>query len=401
MSEVANNRKPNLGVFHVSCWMLGLVAFVQLMSVGVAMALRGSDRREVETKVVTEYVVVPRPTPVRVTPPKSAPKKISVKEPELDPLLLSKIDELEIPDVPRAMDVAPPIKNPVVERLIEEAREARIAGDLVLAQTKLNEANHLEKGNANVLYEIAMNYDALRLYDTALKYYMEVMNLGPIEGGALFSKAALKIERGRMVDLKGLVSLGLVRKSSPKRVPGGEQRTVMLPISVAPGKDFDPELLDPRMHFFEEVDGKIQPAVHSANGSGFSWVSEPVNWDDGEELAEVWYVAADQDARATYYEGERKFYGMVVELYYDGRLVDLMAQPRTLVKEMSYSKGAEEQWDEDISPVLEMIEGTLLPPQEGYGTPVDVDGLPEWDPPADSGTIPAPDVPEVLPKEDE
>ncbi|MDA7881984.1 hypothetical protein N9A94_06725 [Akkermansiaceae bacterium] len=401
MSEAAKTIKTNLGVFHVSCWMLGLVAFVQLMSVGVALALKGTVQPEVETKVVTEYVVVPRPTPVRVTPPKDAPKKVAVEVPDLEPLALPDLEELDVPATPRVMDVAPPIKNPIVERLIEEAREARIKGDLVLAQTKLNEATHLEGDNANVLYELAMNYDSLRLYDRGVEYYMMVRNMGPIKAGSLYAKASAKIERGRIEDLKDLASLGLVRKSAPKRVAGGERRTVMLPISVAPGKDFDPELLDPRMNFFEEVDGKIQPAVITPDGSGFAWVSEPVNWDDGEELAEVWYFVPDQDAREAYYSGERKFYGMVVELYYDGRLVDLMAQPRTLIKEMSYSKSSREEWDPDLSPILEAMDnfdnnGTLLPPQDALDQ-----GLPSWDDGPQQEQIPVPVVPETFPNQDQ
>ena len=302
------------------------------------------------------------------------------------------------------MDVAPPIKNPIVERLIEEAREARITGDLVLAQTKLNEAEHLEGENANVLYDLAVNFDALRVYDKADQYYVRVVQLGPIEGGSLFAKASAKIERGRIADLKGLASLGLVRRSSPRRVAGGERRTVMMPVSVAPGKEFDPKLLDPRMNFFEEVDGKIQPAVITPDGSGFEWVSAPVNWDDGEELAEVWYFVPDQDVREAYFSGERKFFGMVVELYYDGRLVDMMAQPRTLIREMSHSKGPEEAWDEDISPILEMIEsanGTLLPSQGDYVEPDDPENLPNWDSPPIPKTNVAPLAPEILPNGDE
>ena len=179
---------------------------------------------------------------------------------------------------------------------------------------------------------------------------------------------------------------------------------MMMPVSVAPGKEFDPKLLDPRMNFFEEVDGKIQPAVITPDGSGFEWVSAPVNWDDGEELAEVWYFVPDQDVREAYFSGERKFYGMVVELYYDGRLVDMMAQPRTLIKEMSYSKGPEEGWDEDISPILEMIEnanGTLLPSQGDYVEPVDPENLPNWDGPSIPKTNLAPIAPETLPNGDE
>ena len=112
----------------------------------------------------------------------------------------------------------------------------------------------------------------------------------------------------------------------------------------------------------------------------------------------------DQDVREAYFSGERKFYGMVVELYYDGRLVDMMAQPRTLIKEMSHSKGPEAGWDEDISPILEMIEnanGTLLPSQGDYVESVDPENLPNWDGPSIPKTNLAPIAPETLPNEGE
>ena len=94
---------------------------------------------------------------------------------------------------------------------------------------------------------------------------------------------------------------------------------------------------------------------------------------------------------------------MVVELYYDGRLVDLMAQPRTLMKEMSYAKSPQEEWDPDLSPVLEALNdfnGTLLPPNDAYTEPEGIQDLPEWENPSE-GAIPVPVVPQSLPKEEE
>ncbi|MCH1508892.1 MAG: hypothetical protein L7T84_06790, partial [Akkermansiaceae bacterium] len=60
----------------------------------------------------------------------------------------------------------------------------------------------------------------------------------------------------------------------------------------------------------------------------------------------------------------------------------------------------EEGWDEDISPILEMIEnanGTLLPSPGNYVEPVDPENLPSWDGPSIPETNRAPIAPETLP----
>ena len=56
MKNSQRSRKLNLGVFHVSCWVLGLVAFVQMMAVGVAMAFRNQRAPEAREGIVKEYV---------------------------------------------------------------------------------------------------------------------------------------------------------------------------------------------------------------------------------------------------------------------------------------------------------------------------------------------------------
>ena len=55
----APSRSPvQLGTFHATCWVLGLVAFVELVALGAALALR-DQAPEVVERVVTEYVIDP------------------------------------------------------------------------------------------------------------------------------------------------------------------------------------------------------------------------------------------------------------------------------------------------------------------------------------------------------
>ena len=50
-----------LGVFHGACWVLGLVAFVEVAAIGMALALRRDDGRRTagkEREEVVRYVAV-------------------------------------------------------------------------------------------------------------------------------------------------------------------------------------------------------------------------------------------------------------------------------------------------------------------------------------------------------
>lgn len=336
MNNSPLSRKPNLGVFYVSCWVLGLVAFVQLMTVGVAMAFRSQRVPEAEARVVKEFVVVPRveragvavDVPKRASRVRPAPVMMADDE-DLVPDLLSvaQVDDDEV------LNEAPPVLDPVVEQLLKDARDARIQRDLNLAHTKLMEARLAAPEDPNVLYGLGANYEALGVFDKATAFYLEVYQAGPLGAGSLYEKAGIKLAQGLVPEVKDLAILGYGRMTTPTRVEGGERRTLILPVEVSRSKDFDPMLFKPRVRFYEEVDGNVVQADIAPGDAGSEWVTGAADWKDGEEMAEVWYFVPDQDSATGLLFGEREFYGFVAELYYDGRLVDLKAQPRTLLKE--------------------------------------------------------------------
>lgn len=341
------SRKPNLGVFQMTCWVLGLVAFVEVMTVGMAVAFRNQRAPAPEERVVKEYVMVPaeRRAPVRVVPqkPKKAPELSEADLiAELGPV--AEVDEREVLDAP------PSILDPVVERLLEDAHDARIRGDLYEAHTKLNEAQLRDPKNPNVLYELGTNYEEFGVFDKAMAFFVEVFKMGP-DAGSLYPKAATKIEYGFQAEVKDLGALGWARITSPTRVDGGERRTLILPVSVSMTKDFDPALISPTVTFYEEIDGQVVQAIIQDGGSGSEWVTGTADWKDGEEMAEVWYFVPDQDAATGLLFGDRKFYGFVAELYYDGRLVDQRAHPRTL------GSGKRSSTMEDLQRELDELDG--------------------------------------------
>jgi hypothetical protein len=84
-------------------------------------------------------------------------------------------------------------------------------------------------------------------------------------------------------------------------------------------------------------------------------VTGAADWKDGEEIAEVWYFVPDQDPATGLLFGQRKFYGFVAELYYDGRLSDIRAHPRTLLRE-----GLGESTMEELQRDLDNLDGLDL-----------------------------------------
>ena len=212
-----------------------------------------------------------------------------------------------------------------------------------------------------------------------------------MKAGSLYEKAGLKLAVGLRPDVRDLAMLGWGRMATPQREANGEKRTLMLPVTVAPDREFDPMLLRPSVRFFEEVDGKIGPAIIAEGDSGSEWITGIADWQDGEEMAEVWYFVPDQDTANGFLFGERKFYGFVAELYYDGQLVDIRAEPRTLLQEAKKQPGIESYENELDGLDLEDFGGagdTLLPK---------MDDLPEI--PGTKFGIPQDDP--VLPTEDE
>ncbi|MDC0284991.1 hypothetical protein OAK60_00100 [Akkermansiaceae bacterium] len=359
------SRKPNLGMFHISCWIIGLVAFVQLMSVGVALAFKNQQIPQPGERIVKEYVVAPgppsalvtagddKPEPIAALPPKSiavvSPKPLpESKEVLTDLESVTKVAEEDVLNLP------PPVLDPIVEALLKDARQARVEGDLIQALTKLQEAELREPRDPNVLYSLGATYEAFGIFDKARDNYYEVFNLGP-NAGSLFEKASFKVAQGLVPDVKNLACLGWGRMTNPIQEQNGERRTLILPVEVDTNKDFDPMLFTPRVRFYEEVDGKIGQAIIRQGDSGSEWVTGTADWKDGEEIAEVWYFVPDQDPATGLLFGQRKFYGFVAELYYDGRLSDIRAHPRTLLRE-----GLGESTMEELQRDLDNLDGLDL-----------------------------------------
>jgi hypothetical protein len=360
----------NTLIFRLTCWILGIVAFVQLIVAGVGLAMRLEQSREV--KVVEKIISVPR----------STSKSDVSAEPQTD-IDLANIDYP--PDAPhksRALPQAeeldtPAIADPTVEKLVKEGREARIAENMMSAITKLEEAISIAPNEPNTLFELGRVYETMGIYDRASSYYQKVFELGTSVAGILYQQAATRLKDGfeQPSQKEGRVTLSRVRVFEDTRYEKGQKIVLTIPVQSVPSEKIDTKDLEVTVNFFDQLGVKkeIKEAATDISKIDYKWISAPIDWVKGEETLQVIYILPPQDVQDEHLFGERKYYGQVVELTYKGELIDAQAWPRLLARKFNKPEESPLFTDQENinpdSPLLPRIDQSNhndLPPQDGY-----------------------------------
>lgn len=322
---------PNTLVFRLSCWFMGVLVFAQIIAGGVALAMRMESTRTIKivepAAPVAPAVVIDRP--VAITP---APTPIL-------PLV-----EIEKPIVtaplpaPRPLET-PSIADPVTERLVQEAKAARISEDMMSAITKLEQALVTSPNDANALFELGLCHEAMGIYDKARQYYFHVYQLGTTVAGQLYVQAADKLQRGfeQPTDKINRIVLGRVRVFKDPKIENGEKVIITIPVQAVPGEQIENRDLEVQVNFFDEVGARkeITAADTDQCPVAYKWVTEPLDWSKGEELLQVSYTIPKQDQQQEHLFGDKRYYGQVVELSYKGELIDAQAWPRILARKLN------------------------------------------------------------------
>ena len=330
LPDVANRPKPptapaSVPVFPIACWALGVLAFAELLVAGLALAARLESSRQVQVvvKEVIKVVAVP-------TPPRSAGLANAV-------VTHPPLPAAETP-IPAAATLPPPtplqtpaVADPRTEQLLLEARQARVAGDMVLAIVKLEEAGGRSPNEPSVSYELGLVHEQMGVYDTATDYYQKVAQLGVAGAGVLYEKAMAKLRDGFVPDVTvGKMGLGTVQVFNDPNHEGGQQVILSIPIQKAPGVEIELKDLSVMVEFFNRSsrDG-IVPREEKDQYTE-EWPSAPVDWADGEETARIIYDVSRQDEATEHLFGEVEYYGQVVSLLYAGEVLDVQARPPSL-----------------------------------------------------------------------
>ena len=322
-SENPANSKSRPPVFPIACWFLGLMAFVQLLVAGMAMATRLEESRVV--RVVEKEIL--KPVVVRV--PEAAPPVATA------PPVVSRppVPAAEfVPAVPPTPLKTPQVADPRSEKLVNEAREARVAGDMGRAIVKLEDALEQSPEDPNVHYELGLVHEQMGVFDTAAMHYEKVYQMGVTGAGSLYELAAGKLRDGfeQPDAMLGKLSLGRVRIFNNPNHEGGQRVVLTIPVQKAPADEIDVSEIAVSVVFFNRSSRGEILQLEDKSWVTEQWATLPFDWAGGEESLRMNYTIPPQDNQTEHLFGSRTYYGQVVSLLYKGEVLDVQAWPRDL-----------------------------------------------------------------------
>jgi len=323
MSSDPSSARPGhpFPVFPVACWFLGLVVLCQLLIAGIALGKRfeASQQVRVIEKEVPKYITVELPPP----PPVEVPVIVRAQDPR---------DMLSSPRPEPTPLAIPEIADPRAERLVLEARGARVAGDMGVAIMKLEEALIHAGDDPVVHYEMGLVHEQMGVFDIASAHYEKVFRAGINASGNLYELAAVKLRDGfeQPADMLGKLSLGRVRIFKDPEHSEGQRTILSIPVQKAPGADVEVGDIEVVVTFFNRTDrGEIRQ-LQDHSWVGQQWVTLPFDWAGGEETLRMNYVIPRADPRNEHLFGSLSYHGQVVSLLYQGEVLDVQAWPRDL-----------------------------------------------------------------------
>jgi hypothetical protein len=328
-------------VFRIACWLMAVMAFGQIMISGVAIAMRMESTRVVKVveRIVptAPQVAINRPLDEAAIASLSTPAS-NKTEPIVQPPASPQTALLTTPLPPPRPLMTPEIADPIAERLVKEAKAARLSEDMITAITKLDQALQTSPSDAHALYELGLCHEAMGIYDKARQYYHQVYQQGTSAAGGLYLLAAEKLKEGfeQPADKINRVVLGRPRVFKDPNREKGEKVIITIPIQAVPGEQIEGRDLEVIVNFFDEVGARkeIAPADTSLSKVESKWMTEPLDWKTGEEQLQITYTLPPQDQQQEHLFGVKHYYGQVVELSYKGELIDSQAWPRILARKL-------------------------------------------------------------------
>jgi tetratricopeptide (TPR) repeat protein len=350
--------------FTIACGLFASIAFAQLLSVGVAIAARTGETREVVRYVQDAPLIVSVPT-LRDEAPSSSSSKPPRSVDELLAVYTKEGDTTHPPtssfstplfNQPAIPETASSIQDPMVEKLVRDAHIAHNQGDLIKALLKLEEAEARASDEPAIFYRKALLFEDMGQWERATNNYEKLFVMGP-SIGVYYHKSAFKLSNGinpQRQKEQSLIIGHIMRRISPDRL----QARLTIPIRSVANADFDPSHLEIKVHHYDLVDKKKIEAVPPSRADNIQdrWLNEPLDWANGEEIAESSYTLPPSAVAEVHLFGERSYFGYVAELYYKNELIDQQAYPRRL-----HAIHAEQQNKQEFSYPLDFPFDEALP----------------------------------------
>lgn len=231
------------------------------------------------------------------------------------------------------------------EKLLHDAVRARQQDDIGSAIAKLREAERLIPDHPRLWFELATTLELMGRTDKAAESYQKVYAMGAEITGPYHSLAQQKLTQGMRsitseAPIEEVIYLGNIEERRDPIIDPGDGSTIGLTLEITasiqsrPGVVIEDSVNDVyiAVHLVDIVDGFKEELIASEPPKQ-DWLELPVDWKDGglETLRLTYKLPRMQDVQGLN-PTSRKYLGYVIELYYKGRLVDLVARPRRLAR---------------------------------------------------------------------
>ena len=418
MTENCLSGRPGHGrTFSTVIWVVGSIAIVQLLALGVGVARRSPVVTAVPTvkSANVSYqptsMVPPAPVPAPaatavqaegqskggvtgVTPP--GPDLINQAVPEF-PVLGQAGEKPVGRGIPESKPVPgpPPVLSgpsfvgpasvtgstslstalslaareneladePILERLMSTGAELRASGNMQGAMQAFRKVELAMPDHPRILAELAATLSQMGLSDKANSYWERVEGLGPVLAAAYFPLAGqqLRGESPPMADpAPKLMKIGEVKVE--EHTPTSEGQKVTLRVVVDADSKARPvgDDLTLLVYFFDQVAGGEVKA--STADTSYVYPSPPYDWQvDGTEEIIVNYnqpVFTEEQKREL---GERSYYGYAIELYYRDKIQDKLVMPENIANLRLESKDEEIPARDPIGPENALFPNSVYP----------------------------------------
>lgn len=237
-------------------------------------------------------------------------------------------------ELAEAASTAPPIEEPILERLVSTGEELRSNGNMQGALQALREAESALPDHPRVMAELAATLSQMGLDNKADAYWDRIRALGSGRAGAYYRLAEQRL-KGEAAPPDGSTGkiMGIKAVKVNEQPPGDEGQKVALRVVIEADAEARPTGQDLALlvYFYDRVDGEKVDA--STADTSYLYPTEPYDWSaDGTEEIVVNYhqpVFSEEQEREL---GERRYYGYAIELYYRDELQDRVTLPEDIVE---------------------------------------------------------------------
>jgi len=238
---------------------------------------------------------------------------------------------------PSAPTMGKPIANAQAQEMVSQAREARRQGNMMSALESLRAADLREPGHPEILTEMALTYELMKLSDRAESSWRAVLALGETVGGSYYNLAKSRLDGMNQTakvapisEMKPL-TIGLCQVRRDPRITKGERLTLTIPVLSTPGATIDPSQVDLHVYFYDKLaDGSL--ATTRADPPTMGWTPAIPDWKNGEAYVDVVYNMPELKPDELRNLGKRSYGGYKIELFYQNQSMGVKAEPKDLLE---------------------------------------------------------------------